>query len=453
MSSQNADFLKEAEQLIFQSKIAIRNKNYELAISFLLKAKDLYTKLGLTGEIGIVIKEIVRLKNLKKEENVSLTVSKDKFITPNDRIPFKSSLNSEKVVQSEDNQISEIKGNEILEIARELVLEDKFDESVKLYNKAYNIFKQLSYNYECRQILWQINEIKEYQRWGQFRKSKGIQVPLKDIVALASAERRRQKIQKGLGVGRKPIELAGRKLEKQKDPVITQRKKYKLFEQMKKSEEMEKELANRSISMAQEQHELKNQKWKEQQNKLKLLREKKMQEEALTVKAQDLLSKGNQSLQQKDYDEAKSLYTQAIELFIQLGWRDQITILRNELLNIDRYKKEEELKLERATLKKLEEEQEFHKKVSSVLSEKQKYQAKLQQRQLALSPEIKNKLEKAELIRAKAEKEESMNKFSRVLARYQYILQLYESIPKDSIDLSIKVSEIEQKILELKAKL
>ncbi|GAG85367.1 unnamed protein product, partial [marine sediment metagenome] len=169
--------------------------------------------------------------------------------------------------------------------------------------------------------------------------------------------------------------------------------------------------------------------------------------------AQDLLSKGNQSLQQKDYDEAKSLYRQAIELFTQLGWRDQITVLRNELLNIDRYKKEEELKLERATLKKLEEEQEFKKKVSSVLSKKQRYKAKLQQKQLALSPEIKNKLEKAELIRAKAEKEESMNKFSRVLARYQFILQLYESIPKESIDLSIKVSEISQKILELKAKL
>ena len=59
----------------------------------------------------------------------------------------------------------------------------------------------------------------------------------------------------------------------------------------------------------------------------------------------------------------------------------------------------------------------------------------------------------AEEERLKAEREESMNKFSRVLARYQYILQLYESIPKDSIDLSIKVSEIEQKIIELKAKL
>jgi hypothetical protein len=440
--------LKEAEQLVFQSKIAIRNKKYELAISYLLKAKDLYTKLGLTGKIGIVVKEIVRLKNLKNEENVSLTMSKDKSITPNDRISFKSNLNGEKVTQSEVNQISEIKGNEILEIARNLVLEDKFDESVKLYNKAYNIFKQLSYNYECKQILWQINEIKEYQRWAQLRKSKGIQVPLKDIVALASAERRRQKIQKGLGVGRKPIELAGKK-----DPVITQPKKYKLFEQMKKSEDMENELANRAISMEQEQYEQRNQKWKEQQDKLKLLREKKFQEEALTAEAQDLLSKGNQSLQQKDYDEAKSLYRQAIELFTQLGWRDQITLLRNELYNIDLYKKEEELKLERVTEKKLKEKQEFQKKVLSVLREKQKNKEKLQRRQLALSPEIKNKLEKAELIRAKAEKEESMNKFSRVLARYQYILQLYESIPKDSIDLSIKVSEIEQKILELKAKL
>ncbi len=453
MASQNADLLKKAEKMIFQSKIALRNKNYTSAISSLLIAKDLYTKLGLTGEIGIVIKEIVRLKNLEKDENGSLTVSKDKFITPSERLPFKSSLNKEKVAQSEDSQISEIKGNEILELARDLALEDKFDESVKLYNQAYKIFNQLSYNYECKQILWQINEIKEYQRWGQFRKSKGIQVPLKDIVALASAEKRRQRIQKGLGVVRKPIKLAGSKLEKQKDHVITQRKKYKLFEQMKKNEEIEKELSTKSISMAQEQHDHSNQKWKEQQNKLKLLREKKMQVETLTVKAQDLLNKGNQCLQQKDYDEAKSLYKQAIELFTQLGWRDQITILRNELLNIDRYKKEEELKLERATLKKLEDEQEFQKKVLSVLSEKQKYKAKLQQRQLALSPEIKNKLEKAELIRAKAEKEESMNKFSRVLARYQYILQLYESIPKDSIDLSIKISEIEQKILKLKAKL
>ncbi len=453
MASQNADLLKKAEKMIFQSKIALRNKNYTSAISSLLIAKDLYTKLGLTGEIGIVIKEIVRLKNLEKDENGSLTVSKDKFITPSERLPFKSSLNKEKVAQSEDSQISEIKGNEILELARDLALEDKFDESVKLYNQAYKIFNQLSYNYECKQILWQINEIKEYQRWGQFRKSKGIQVPLKDIVALASAEKRRQRIQKGLGVVRKPIKLAGSKLEKQKDHVITQRKKYKLFEQMKKNEEIEKELSTKSISMAQEQHDHSNQKWKEQQNKLKLLREKKMQVETLTVKAQDLLNEGNQSLQQKDYDEAKSLYKQAIELFTQLGWRDQITILRNELLNIDRYKKEEELKLERATLKKLEDEQEFQKKVLSVLSEKQKYKAKLQQRQLALSPEIKNKLEKAELIRAKAEKEESMNKFSRVLARYQYILQLYESIPKDSIDLSIKISEIEQKILKLKAKL
>ncbi|GAG89232.1 unnamed protein product, partial [marine sediment metagenome] len=106
MPSQNADLLKKAEQLTFQSKIAIRNKNYSSAISSLLIAKDIYTKLGLTGEIGIVIKEIVRLGNLKKEENVSLTVSKDQFITPNDRIPIKSSLNGEKVAQSEDNQIS-----------------------------------------------------------------------------------------------------------------------------------------------------------------------------------------------------------------------------------------------------------------------------------------------------------------------------------------------------------
>jgi len=105
-----------------------------------------------------------------------------------------------------------------------------------------------------------------------------------------------------------------------------------------------------------------------------------------------------------------------------------------------------------ARLTKLKQEQEFQSRVSKVMSEKERYSKKLQQQRNALSPEIRSKIEKIKLVQIKAEKEESSNNFSRALARYQYIIELYQSIPKENIDLSNKVSEVEQKILDLKAK-
>ncbi len=450
MLNRDTELLKEAEDLENQSKIAIRDKNYGLAIQALMKAKDMYTKIGLTGQVSIIIKEIVRLKNLTRDGDVSLTLSKEKKSVPETRSQFKISLEKIKETKSEDTSISEANGYQILENARVLALEDKYEEATKLYNEAYSLFKHLNYDYECKQILWQINEIRDYQRWAELRKSKGIQLNLKDIVALASAERRRQKIQKGLGVRKAPIEIAGVKSKKTRESPKTTRK---LFEQMKVNDQREENLKKQTYSNAIEQQEQRKLKSKEQRDKIQLFREKKKQEEELISKGQEILGKGNQKLKQKDYDAAKVLYTQAIELFTQLGWHDQITILQKELYNIDLYKKEEELKLKKASYSKIKGEQEFQKRVSEALNKKQKYEVKQQERQRALSPEIKSKLEKVELVRAKADKEESMTKFSRVLARYQYILSLYNSIPKDTIDLSEPISEVEQKILDLKAKL
>jgi hypothetical protein len=192
---------------------------------------------------------------------------------------------------------------------------------------------------------------------------------------------------------------------------------------------------------------------KEKQEKIQMLRDKKKQDDELTSKGQELLELGNQKLKRKEFDEAKNLYNQAIGLFMQLGWHDQITILKNEIRNIELYKKEEELKLKKASYSKIKEEQDFQKRVSDVLNEKQISQAKQQERQRALPPEIKSKLEKVELVRTKADKEERMNNFPRVLSRYQYILSLYNSIPKDIIDLTEEIRLIAQKIIDLKAKL
>ena len=222
---------------------------------------------------------------------------------------------------------------------------------------------------------------------------------------------------------------------------------------MKVNGQKEEALKKQTSSLVTEQQEQRKIKMKEKERKIQELRERKKREDELIDKGQELLELGNLKLKQKEYDEAKAAYTQAIGIFTQLGWHDQISILRNELRNIDVYKREEELKLKKASYSKVKEEQDFQKRVSDVLNEKQKYQAKQQERQRALSPEIKNKLEKVKLIRIKADKEESMNNYSRVLARYDYILSIYKSIPTDEIDLSEQISEVEQKIVNMKAKL
>ncbi|MHA1349305.1 MAG: hypothetical protein ACTSPZ_00545 [Promethearchaeota archaeon] len=452
MLNRETDLLKETEKLENQSKIAERNKNYKLAISVLMQVKDNYTKLGLNGQVSIIIKEILRLQHLERDDKSPI----QSYGGDQERIELKSQLKSSlerlREIKSENTQISEANGNVILEKARNLALEDKYEDSLKLYNEAYSTFKHLEYEYECKQILWQINEIKDYQRMAQFRKSKGVPINLKDIVALASAERRRQRIQQGLGANTRPVEIEEYKRTKRTNSNTTRPKGSKLLEQMKLAEKRKEELEKTSLFDVKDQQKNFESKWKEKQNKIQMLREEKKQKDEMIAKGQELLEKGNQKLKQKEYDEAKVFYTQAIDLFTQLGWHNQIGILEKELWNIDLHKKEKEKKEETVRLNKLKQEQDFQNRVSEVMSEKQRHNQKLQQRRTALSPEIKSKIEKIKLVQTKAEKEERSNNFSRALSRYQYILELYLSIPKESIDLSNIVSEVEQKILDLKAK-
>ena len=452
MSNREANLLKEAEEMEIQSKIAERDKNYQLAIKVLTQAKDNYTKLGLTGQVSIMIKEMLRLRHLERDNKSSAQRSGGYYGKVESKTQYKSSMEKLEEKKSETTQISEENGNVILDNARNLALEDKYEDSIKLYNEAYSIFKHLEHEYECKQILWQINEIKDYQRWEKLRKSKGVQINLKDIVALASSERRRKRIQQGLGAKTQPVEIEEYKQNQRNKSTITPSKSYKLIEQMKLTEKRNEELRNTSQLTVKDQEKKVEGKWKEKQNKIHLLREKKKQDDELIANGQELLEKGNQKLKQKEYSEAKAYYTQAIELFTQLGWHNQISILNKELRNIDIYKNEEEAKNESARLNRLKQEQEFQNRVSVVMNEKQRFNKKLQQQQTVLSPDVKSKIEKIKLVQEKAEKEESSTNFSRALARYQYILDLYESIPKESIDLSNKISEIEQKILDLNLK-
>ncbi|MHA1670110.1 MAG: hypothetical protein ACTSV5_05970 [Promethearchaeota archaeon] len=433
---------KEAEKLVERSKSQIKSKNYDSAITLLLEAKELYTRLGLTGEIGLVIKEIVRIKNLKRT-NPPTRATTLKVLEEKDDSKIEE--------DSETIEYSEKKGYNILDKARELLLEEMYDDALKLLDQAYAIFKKINYDFESKQTLWQINEIKEHLRWKQTGKGLKNKVIIKDIVTLASAERRRKKLQK-----KSEIPNISRT---EKPPIKTQVKKEtmeskypKLFQQRIKEQKKEQEKKQFQGNVLKEYESLRKQQNEERRERIRLLQEKKKKEEMLLKEAETLLADGNQALLNKDYDNATSSYQQSIEIFNQLGWLDQTRTLQKELRNIEMYKKEEERKIAQKILIKEKNDQEFQKRVESITSEKQRYEKKKLHQQNILPPIIKNKLEKVNLVKNKAEKEEKMGKFERVISRFQFILEEYKSIPNDVIDLSSEISATEQKLMELKEK-
>ena len=157
MHDTDPNLLKEAEKLEKQSKSQIKFKDYDSAITSLLEARELYTKIGLTGQVGIVIKEIVRIKNLKRISPTRSTTL----------VGFEEKNDSKIKEDLEITEYSEKNGYEILDKARELTLEERYNEALKLFEQAYSLFKKINYDFESKQTLWQINEIKEHLRLKQ----------------------------------------------------------------------------------------------------------------------------------------------------------------------------------------------------------------------------------------------------------------------------------------------
>jgi len=433
--------IKEAEKLEERSKSQIRLKNYDSAISSLLEAKELYTRIGLTGQIGIVIKEIVRIKNLKRSDPTTTTTLE----------VLEEIDDSEIKEDSEITEYSEKNGYNILDKARELTMEEKYNDALKLFDQAYTLFTKINYDFESKQILWQINEIKEHLRWKQTGKRLINKVNTKDIVTLASAERRRMKLQKQIETPK--ISQTEKSLINPPIKKETMETKYpKLFQQRIKEQEKMQEEKKFQGNILKHHDSVRKQQNEDRRERVRLLQEKKKMEETLLKEAENLLADGNRALVSKDYDNATSSYQQAIKIFNQMGWLDQTRTLQKELRNIELYKKEEQRKIEQKILIKKKDDHEFQKRVDSITSEKQRYEEKKMQQQVVLPPMIRNKLEKVNLAKIKAEKEEEMGKFERVISRFQFILEEYKSIPNDVIDLSSEISATEQKLMELKEK-
>ena len=206
-------------------------------------------------------------------------------------------------------------------------------------------------------------------------------------------------------------------------------------------------------SKIQMRQEYVNKQREDQDGKIKSLQERQKSQQVLQDKADWALDQAKMAFDSKEFQKAKTHYKEAIDVFKELGWFDQVGVLYEEIKNLQRYETEHLRKIKMKEINSQTQDEQFQQRVNGILEEKKQKE----QRRLALlaglTPEMKQNLEKADMLKEKAEKEINTNKLQRALGRYHYILELYDTIPAEKADLSDEISEIKKKIADLEAKM
>ncbi|MFX0105539.1 MAG: hypothetical protein ACFE75_08615 [Candidatus Hodarchaeota archaeon] len=164
--------------------------------------------------------------------------------------------------------------------------------------------------------------------------------------------------------------------------------------------------------------------------------------DVLEKEAEGLEKSSKEEFNNKKFTLAITLLEEAKEIYSKLGFQGKIGMINKriaQMKNLLKFEKQD-------TLVQTQGEQDFQKRVQKVISEKKKYEDKKLAVQKTPPPEMRNLLEKIKMLKEKAEKEEKLNKLSRVIGRYEYILELYKSIPTDIMDLSEEILETEKKL-------
>jgi len=168
----------------------------------------------------------------------------------------------------------------------------------------------------------------------------------------------------------------------------------------------------------------------------------------LEKEAENLEKQSKDEFKNKNFVSAISLLEEAQEIYSTLGFQGKTRMINQriaQLKNLVKYETQD-------TVVRTKGEEIFQQRVDKVLKEKEMYVDKKLLEQKALPPEMKRKLEQIGLLVEKADKEEKVGKHSRVLGRYEYILEIYKSVPKDVINFSNEIYEIEKKISTLRSK-
>ena len=337
---------------------------------------------------------------------------------------------------------SEIEAEELEKKAKEEMKNRNYKSALEHYEEAREIYVQLNYR---GKIIFIEKQLVQLRRVIEFEKEKGVtRKPVTEKKKLDDEIMSEH-------LSKKASEIRNISVMNKRDLSSAEIRRTKLREKAEAGErKMEiKRTSDAKIYKREQQRKID---LKEGEKELKVITEKKKGEEKIKDKADWALEQAKVAIKLKQFDKAKTHYKEAIELFRELRWFDQVGILYDEIKNVDKYKLEHQKNLKFESIQTQRAEEQFQKRANGILAEKRQEEQRILARIKALPPELRIIMEKVKMLKEKAEKEEKIN-IKRAIGRYQYILELYKSIPNDKIDLTNDISQIKKKIPELEAKM
>lgn len=294
---------------------SLKQGEYENSILAYQNAANIFAEIQWTEEIPLIedsireIEELLRNQNIlkqkklkdaietqKKEEEFQKQISK--FLQQErDNLKKKKIELMEREKEKKYREERRIAGFKLLEEAQDKVQQGNYDEAIEILKYAINFFADIEWQNEINLIQNAIVEIENKKREADLQ----------------------NQIKMQTGLDREKQERVFQ------DYIITEMKVQK------------KKLKEKEITLREREKEL-------------AFREKKKQE------AFDLLDKAQEFLSHRKFDDALEIYYNVINIFAQIQWTEEITIIQEAINNIENRKRENELNKQKLLQKSIKRE-------------------------------------------------------------------------------------------------
>ena len=413
------DLQKERDflELIEKADEILKNKDFDESITKYREALNLIGNMGPGWESykNMIDTTINNIKNLKDKQLAKEIDTQKKLEEQNRRdIEFQRQMNEllnqerarlrkeEEIVQAKEDLLKKREQNkkiafETLESAQNFIKAEDLDNAILSYQKVANIFAEIQWTDEIPVIE---NSIKELQKKKEERRE------------LKKRERERS-------------------IQKLKEE---QEFQVQIFEQLK----------------------LERNKIKEKEFSIKIKeKEKGYQEQRkkeifiILEEAQDLVIRG-------DFDDAINKYNEVVKAMAEMHWHDEIALIQNSILEIERKKRDSQLQKEKELRQKITREQEEQEFQSQIVNQMRIHQENLKKKQIVIREREKELAYREEMrgkafeLLNKAQAFVAITKFDEAIDLYREVAKIFAQIQwKEEIPLiQQSIQEIERKKVE-----
>jgi len=377
----------------------------------------------------------------------------------------------------------------IINMGKELIELDKFNDGIDCYNKAIDILKQIpGYENEVQKTEKLIEEA--YNKYNQVfpknkQESEEIDKAQLKKEKLASFTKKNEEIEEksklaydylgnGSDFGQSnqfdkaiekymqaknifqeigwtsevpKVEQLIKELNEKKNVFLKiQEKRLKIIKKKKKITEKEQEIISQHGEFLQKSEDVKK-------TKLNIYQQKKQKEKDLSMEAYDLLGEASELIQSNEFEKALKIYNQVIKLFNEINWQSEIPKIQQFIKDLEE-KQKKFMKLQQEQLKKQEVSKEIFEKSQEFLLKQQELKKYVENAKDTKSKAYQQKKQKEkdlsieayDLLGEASELEEE-NQFDEALENYLLATEIFKEIGWHS-----EVPKIQELIKKLKMK-